>query len=287
MEMIPMAKRADFILVWARCKLGPGRAYWFVGPLRGEAPEGHEMTILARGHAIFEDGYAGTVEEAESAALAVVRRLRGGFGEIWHAVASWAQTMHKVKVSDRRGGGARQDDRTGDAPREYVYTWNWSGLEEPLISWRAHPILKKTACRVFVMPVSFPLDRIGTEEEEEYYRTVQGPDLRAIVLDRQKLELDGIACSRRSFETFYVGPDSMPRQNSGSDARYRCPRCGRHDVRAEPRQGDPDWYLILYVCALDNYYRGIPVPAEELPNLREDRRPDGARDGGSDVMPAG
>jgi hypothetical protein len=180
----------DDMLWWARCKLGPRRFYWAIWSVHTDG--------------VRADGYAATAEEAEAAALLVFRPLEGRYRYAHQGRAYNAARVHREKVAERR---KREGGRSGAGRlREYLYTHHYP--EEGPPYWNAHPILKRSARRVFVSRRRHcPVDKLGTDDEE-WYLKVRDELEEAIVLDRQRLEREGHVYSRRAHEAFYLKPET-------------------------------------------------------------------------------
>jgi hypothetical protein len=188
-ETLQSEDRGRYVF-WCRCKLGEGRYYWIVSALGEEG--------------VFAEGYAGSHEEAESAAQAALERVRLPDDHVHPGRASWAANRHSEKC--RAARREKPASGTGSNVREYLYTHHIPEQGDPY--WSAHPILKKTAKRVWVARWGISLDRLGTDPEEEAWILRRADDEPAIVLERQVLEREGNAGTRRSYETFYLRPET-------------------------------------------------------------------------------
>jgi hypothetical protein len=177
------------VLYWGRCKLGPRRVYWAVA-FWGD-----------RG--LQADGYAATAAEAEAAAREAVGRLAGQYSKVSQGLAYQAAYWHKDKVAARRKarGGKPRSRRA----RGYLYTIHIPEVGSPC--WYAHPVLKRTPKRVWVAPwTACRVEDLGTAREAESLERLSWDD-NVVVLDRQKLERDGRAYSRRYSSSFHVRPE--------------------------------------------------------------------------------
>jgi curved DNA-binding protein CbpA len=176
-------------LYWARCKLGRDRYYWVVSELGGDR--------------VLSEGFAASEEEAETAARSAAEGIRAPGERIHRWLAGSAAHWHRRKVAERR---KREGRRSGAGQvREYLYTHHWP--EQWPDYWCAHPILKRTARRVFVSRRYCPVDELGTDRED-WHLKVRNELEEAIVLDREKLEREGHAYSRSAHDCFYLKPET-------------------------------------------------------------------------------
>jgi hypothetical protein len=179
---------------WSRCKLGEGRFYWIVASV-GDDP-------------LLAEGYAGSCEEAESVARAALERARLPDDRVYAGRAATAAHRHREKCKAARR--QKPASGTGSNVREYLYTHH---IPECSFDggpyWCAHPILKKTAKRVFVARWGISLESLGTDPEHEAWVLQRADDEPAVVLDRRVLEREGHASTRRLwYETFYLKPET-------------------------------------------------------------------------------
>ncbi len=190
-------------LRWGRSRLGPRRVYWVV--ISG-GPEGET---------IHGQGYEADIAAAERAALAVMDRVDGlhpGRYKVSRQRKSASAARRPRKPTDAERG--RREAKPDRVPvREFLYTYedpspdDDQGLKP---GWNAHPILKKSLKRVWVHPRGLPADDPGTEGES---LLPLKPGEAAIVLDRQELQREGRASSRRSrHSAFYLKRDAGGRR---------------------------------------------------------------------------
>ncbi len=190
-------------LRWGRSKLGPRRVYWVV------------ISGGSEGDTIHGQGYEADVAAAERAALALMDRVDaeqpGHYKVSRQRKSAFAARRHKAPPGEGRN---RQDSRPDRPPvREYLYTYEDPVPDEDqgrTPGWNAHPILKKSVKRVWVHPRGCPADDQGTEGES--LLPLKAGEA-AVVLDRQELQREGRASSRRvRHSPFYLRRDANGRR---------------------------------------------------------------------------
>lgn len=169
--------------LWSRCSLGRNRWYWIVW---------HCFEDVCNDTGPIASGYAGSVDECETAALAIEPSAA-------NVQAGWASNHHRKTCIQRRMQKPASASKQATS-QEYLYTdhdkgdW-WDGTGDWLYSC-PHRIIKMTKHSVFV--------------EKEHWRSQIG--VETYRLDRRELDENGEAWSHRARDRFFTKPIEERRQ---------------------------------------------------------------------------
>ena len=202
---------------FSRCSLGNGRWFWVTWA-------DFESICEGRPHST---GVASSAAEAERQANDSLTTAFGP-GKFHQHSANFARHVHRRMAIKMRAG--RSSKNTDAAQLEFVYR-DWCSDYDGKMGSSAHRVVKKTSTRVYVENRAW-----SWEEDGKAYH-----DVETFVLDRQKLEVEGDAYSRRQRNFFYTTPyERAAREAQTHAVRDSRPGCrlfaGRHPSRI-PKTG--------------------------------------------------
>ncbi len=169
--------------LFSRCSLGKGRWFWVTYASFDDLYD----------HKPHSSGYSESSDAAERDARTVILNDLG-HGSPRNLSTNFARNAHRRMCAKSRS--QHRSNMSDAATPEYVYSHYTSDYDG---SWGSAPyrIIKKTAKRVYVernRPYKW------TDADGEYY------DVETFVLDRQELEREGCAWSRRRRDFYYLRP---------------------------------------------------------------------------------
>jgi hypothetical protein len=167
---------------FSRCSLGNGRWFWVTWADFESICEGHPHGT----------GVASSAVEAEEQATDSLTAAFGS-GEFHQHSTYYARHVHRRMAVKNRA--SRVTENTGAAQLEFVYR-DWCSDYDGKMGSSPYRVVKKTSTRVYVENRA----RSWEENGKAYH------DVDTFVLDRQKLETEGEAYSRRQRNFFYTTP---------------------------------------------------------------------------------
>lgn len=190
---------------FSRCAIGRNKWFWVT------YPNFDAICHSPVDGAVEASGIATSAMEAEEQARAAIQEKHGDAAPK-QLQTYFASGVHHRQTIRRRASQPNKAENTGAREVEYLYTDYEGDYSEGSLK---HRILKKTAKRVYVARYSVT----DCQEDDKWEEDGQVfHDVRTVVLDRQQLETEGCATSKRHWNMFYT----TPREERIQPATPRC-----------------------------------------------------------------